>query len=906
MRDLRERAAADNLAGRPTEAAAALDAALAELDRMEARAADPEVARARVKTVVTYGLTDFLLSGLGAALDRLALAERLATALGDAGLLARVHFQRAAIHGRAGDLAAAWRDFDGVLPHLDAFTEREQCSVLLGRGMLALKQARAREAGWAFSRAADLAGRLGFVEQEVMARHNQGYAAHLLGDLPRALSLMASAAERGGRVARAPMQLDRAHALLEAGLVREAVGVLVAGRAELADEGDDLARGEFDLDLAKANRVLGRLDRATEAAEQAVAAYGRVGATAWAARARLAGLQARLDGLRATSGADPSAGQQAARAMAVECGALVATASAVGDRVLADTARVAGAEALLLAGDAEAAARRLADTAGPARGSLSDVLAAAAVEASVHASSGRQPAARRVLAGAARRLAAGQRGSASLDLRTARAVHGIRLADLDLDLALGRGGTAVLQSLERWRSATGRLPRLGRPDDERLAELTDRLRAAHAAIRAETDTGRLRDLHERAARLERLVRARDWTLASQAALPSRTVPGVREARAVLAAADRDLVWFFAHRGRLCAVGVHGGRTIVRDLLDLRRAAELAQRVRADLRVAASHRLGPLAPAVWGSLRSAADELDGTLLRPWGQRAAGLVVVACHELSALPWSLLPSASDRPVTVARSLSGFATGARRATSAASVHVSVGPGVARGAGEAEAVVAAWGGPGRGSDGRSRGGSKGGSGALAAPGPRVTVASPSSGAQLLSALSAVGPATSLGAPLAPGASGVLVAPGAPGAPSAPGCADIVHVAAHGVHQPQSPLLSSVVLDDGPLFAHEMQPRGVSASHVVLSACDVGTPTIRPGEEALGMAASMLSLGAASVIAAVAPVPDDVAAEAMALHHRSLASGLASDEALATALAGCDPLARAFVCLGASWRPTSG
>ena len=104
------------------------------------------------------------------------------------------------------------------------------------------------------------------------------------------------------------------------------------------------------------------------------------------------------------------------------------------------------------------------------------------------------------------------------------------------------------------------------------------------------------------------------------------------------------------------------------------------------------------------------------------------------------------------------------------------------------------------------------------------------------------------------------------------------------------------------MYAHEFQPRGVSAKHVVLSACDVGTPAIRPGEQALGFAAALWSLGAASIVAAVAPVPDEVAADVMVRHHRNLAAGKASDEALADAIAASDPLACAFNAMGSMWR----
>jgi CHAT domain-containing protein len=127
---------------------------------------------------------------------------------------------------------------------------------------------------------------------------------------------------------------------------------------------------------------------------------------------------------------------------------------------------------------------------------------------------------------------------------------------------------------------------------------------------------------------------------------------------------------------------------------------------------------------------------------------------------------------------------------------------------------------------------------------------------------------------------------------------DVVHVAAHGTHQVQSPLFSSVHLHDGPVFAHELQAAGVRARHVVLSACEVGSATFRPGEEQLGLAAAVLSLGARSAVAAVSPVPDEVAADTMVRHHRALARGVPSDEALASALAAGEPIAAAFLHLG--------
>ena len=227
-------------------------------------------------------------------------------------------------------------------------------------------------------------------------------------------------------------------------------------------------------------------------------------------------------------------------------------------------------------------------------------------------------------------------------------------------------------------------------------------------------------------------------------------------------------------------------------------------------------------------------------------------MTCPELSALPWALLPSMAGRPFTVALSLTSFtAPGIRRWTrlrapvEGVRVHVSVGPSVPRASSEARTIVSTW-------------------------GERARLAEPSRRAELV---------------------GALARPG------------VVHVAAHGTHQVESPLFSSLVLHDGPVFAHELQPTGVRADHVVLSACEVGLTTPRPGHESLGLALSLLSLGARSVVAAVSPVPDDVAATTMTRHHELLASGLPSDEALARAVAETDDVAAAFLNLGGQHHP---
>ncbi len=124
-----------------------------------------------------------------------------------------------------------------------------------------------------------------------MARHNEGYAAYLLGDIPRSLAGMAEAAELLAADAyRAPARLDRARVLLEAGLVREAAEALQAGLADLPGEGHDQIRAEFDLELAgrsasRATWTVPPWPRQVRLRRPIVA----LGATAWVAKATLVG-----------------------------------------------------------------------------------------------------------------------------------------------------------------------------------------------------------------------------------------------------------------------------------------------------------------------------------------------------------------------------------------------------------------------------------------------------------------------------------------------------------------------------------------------------------------------------------------------------------------------------------------
>lgn len=785
----------------------------------------------RFNARLTGALTEFLLDGLASAHTEFALAVEEARDLDPARWRPRWHFQRAGVLGRSGDLAAALEDMSTALAGLDSFTELEQCSVLVTDGLLRAMVGSQRAAARSFGRARQIADALGHEGMAATAIHDEGYSEYLAGNLPRALELVSAGDVDDGYVTPAILLLDRGIVLLECGLVDDARTVLTTATEHVRPRKPDHTAAEIQLELARAERLLGNPDAASRHAGRAEQLYARIGATAWQERAHLLQLAVSLD-----------AGRAVARCLD-DCGTLWASARARGDSELADHVAATAAQAAIRLQQWDIAQSWLDRSSGRTAPASAAGLHRTWVRAGVSAGQQRPGAARRMLADAARQLGRSRAESASLDLRTAAAVHGVQLARLDLRLALDHGPGAVLASLDRWRSATDRLPTVRPPADPELMQLTEQLRTLVDRTREESDARELADLARRQDVLQRRARARSWALTNEGLAPSPPRTDLARARSLLAEHDRDLLWFVRHDDRLLGLGVIRGRARIVDLGSADEIAELARRVRADLQMAATVHLGAMRSSVLGSLKSGAEQLDRLLLSPWRLDAGGLVVIAGAELAGLPWSLLPRMSGRPVNVARSLTGWAARATEVTAAPRVTVCTGPRLPRAGDEAWAVQHAW--------------------------RTIELMEASTGDDLVRAVTD---------------------------------ADLVHVAAHGTHRPDSPLFSSVELAGGAVFAHEFQPAGVTAKHIVLSACEVGAATVRPGDETLGLASSLWSLGAVSVVAAPRPVPDEVAASVMAAHHRHLAAGRPVDEALALALAGADPSAASFLALGSTTR----
>jgi CHAT domain-containing protein len=119
-----------------------------------------------------------------------------------------------------------------------------------------------------------------------------------------------------------------------------------------------------------------------------------------------------------------------------------------------------------------------------------------------------------------------------------------------------------------------------------------------------------------------------------------------------------------------------------------------------------------------------------------------------------------------------------------------------------------------------------------------------------------------------------------------------IHLATHGLFEPDMPLLSSLVVrssdsDDGYLTAREIFDLGLKAELVTLSACETGRSFPASGNIAMeldrvGLIEAFLHAGSRSVMATLLPVSDRATTEFMKRFYLNL-RGASKAEALAQA-----------------------
>lgn len=325
------------------------------------------------------------------------------------------------------------------------------------------------------------------------------------------------------------------------------------------------------------------------------------------------------------------------------------------------------------------------------------------------------------------------------------------------------------------------------------------------------------------------------------------VPGATGARARLdlrrllaRLGPTRLVVLVPSRGVLHAVVAAGGRCtrhVVGPMAVAERELEFA---RFELQRAARGGGARASSLRWRQLLQ-----DAVLGRPAARRLgdAPVVIVPPGSLHAVPWALLPALSQRPVSVAPSASSWLRAAQ----------------------------------------ADDGPRTGRGVLLALGPGLTA-----GAAEIARLARVHPSASvLGADAgAPPSAVDDVLAGLEGA-------RLAHIAAHGTFRADSPLFSSLALDDGPLFVHDLERVRRLPHRVVLSACDTGVAAPVGADELLGLVSSLLRLGSVGVLASVVPVNDEASAPFMVAVHQALAAGRPLAEAAlhGRTAAGQHPLA---------------
>jgi tetratricopeptide (TPR) repeat protein len=828
---------AENSAGRPLRALRVLNRALRIVDR-PAVVIDASGIALVNRIRLAMSTSESELRGLDRGLSILDAVRASVAETGDRSVEVLLELHLGYMRARGGKLREGLGHLDTAVELLPYADMRSGCNILLNRGMVRVFLGDLRGARTDYERAVALAVEHGLLVEEVKARHNLGELEFFAGNHARALRLMDGAASLSAEVSSAVAFVDRARVLMEAGLYQEADDTLQ--EADRLFRADRLWKDVGEVELARAQCALssGAVPAARRLAASARNRFRRRGNDRWRRDAELLLIQADLS--------DARPGSRLARPA-------LRLAAEFADEGLPARSRIAlllASEALLRTGAVERAAAVVAD-AGPVRptDSISVRLHTRLVRAQLRIARGDRSGARHEIKSGLAALAGHQARFGSIDLQTAGAVHGRQLAELDLALALASGiPGSVFTSVERSRATSNRLVAVRAPADPEIADLLAELRSVTSELnQAESDRAagaRAFALRRRSTEIQQLLRSRSWrSEGSGFARQPATLPMVRDR---LTAQGTVLVCLVESRGQLIGLVIGSGRSRLVELGSVAQVNEQRMRVRADLDVLANDRFpSALLGSVRGSARRSLHSLDDQLLRPLRLTEGRVVIVPTGTLTTLTWGLLPSLRHRPVVVSPSATAWLAADEAAVGPSrGVAAFAGPALLRAEHEVREVGQVW------------------AGARVFSGQKATTA------RLREALTT---------------------------------ASVVHIATHGQHQTENPLFSSLSLVDGPVWAYELDQSHRPAEHVVLSACDAGQVTVRPGDEGLGLTSVLLRLGCSSVISGVAKVHDSAAHDLMIDYHRRLARGLDSAEALAAASAASEDLVP-FVCFGSAYR----
>jgi hypothetical protein len=435
------------------------------------------------------------------------------------------------------------------------------------------------------------------------------------------------------------------------------------------------------------------------------------------------------------------------------------------------------------------------------------------------------------------------------ELRAQATAQGAELAALAQRAALRAGRSRqLLRWSERWRASALAVPPARPVDDAGLRTDLTALRDVTSRLdRAAAQGDPAPALRREQLRLEAAVRA---AVLSASGGGQAGGPRFDVAAFLGRLGDAVLVQIVAIDGGLQLLVCGAGRIRRIAAGSLEDAAREVEYARFSLRrFAHGRQAGPgggtaLLDATGTRLESV---LLGSAVRHLGD--GPVIVVPPGRLPAVPWALLPALRDRAVSVTPSARAWLQALAVPAPERGTPVLIrGPGLGDGGGELGALAAAY------------------------PGATVLRDGTATARRVLEALD--------GAPLA-------------------------HIAAHGTFRADSPLFSSLRMDDGPLTVHDLEGLRRAPHRLVLSSCDSGVLAPAGANELLGLASSLVPLGTAGIVASVVPVNDQATAGLMVELHQRLRHGATLGQALcdARAAAGDDPVARAtawsFVALGA-------
>jgi tetratricopeptide (TPR) repeat protein len=414
------------------------------------------------------------------------------------------------------------------------------------------------------------------------------------------------------------------------------------------------------------------------------------------------------------------------------------------------------------------------------------------------------------------------------ELRARATMQGAEFAVLAQRHALHAGKPrALLQWSERWRATTLAAPSVRPVDDRQLQADLTAVRDIACRLELAREHGQpTAKLAREQLRLEMAVRERSMRTRG-IGHPGNWSFSVTQLLAELGAAR--LVQIVEIDGDLHLLVCGDGRVRQFAAGRLQDAAREIDFARFGLsRLAYSHRGGQPEKAL-AVLAETGHRLEDALL---GQAARHLgrgpvVVVPPGKLHAVPWSLLPSLRDRVLSVAPSARAWLR-ARAAVPPDRRNLVLvrGPGLGPGSSEVPALAAE------------------------SAGSTVLSDGTATAARVLDAIDG---------------------------------AWLVHIAAHGTFRSDSPLFSSLRMDDGPLTVHDFGRLRRAPFRLILPCCDSGLLAPAGADELLGLASTLVPLGTAGIVASVTPVNDKAAAGLMIRLHRRLREGSTLSEALLNA-----------------------